>query len=54
MRPFRELGIPLDALSENQLAALGQWRADAPINVRQQVNANATSTSRAGLIWCSR
>ncbi len=43
VRPFRDLGIPLDALTENQLAALmANGGLDAPINVRQQVNADAT------------
>src|SRR5690606_15981098 len=53
VRPFRELGIPLDALSENQLAALNaNGGLDAPINVRQQVNANATLDIQGWeLIW---
>jgi len=41
--PFRNLGIPLEALSANQLSALNaNGGLDAPINVRQQVNADAT------------
>jgi TonB-dependent receptor len=53
VRPFRDLGIPLDALSENQLAALmANGGLDAPINVRQQVNANATLDIQGWeLIW---
>lgn len=51
--PFRDLGIPLDALSEQQLAALtANGGLDAPINVRQQVNADATLDIQGWeLIW---
>lgn len=51
--PFRNLGIPLDALTENQLAALtANGGLDAPINVRQQVNADATLDIQGWeLIW---
>jgi TonB-dependent receptor len=53
VRPFRELGIPLDALTENQLAALNaNGGLDAPVNVRQQVNADATLDIQGWeLIW---
>ena len=41
--PFSQLGIPLDALTANQRAALeANGGLSAPINVRQQVNADAT------------
>ena len=41
--PFRDLGIPFDALTAGQQAALtANGGLDAPINVRQQVNADAT------------
>ncbi|MGY1408944.1 MULTISPECIES: TonB-dependent receptor [unclassified Luteimonas] len=53
VRPFRTLGIPLDALTENQLAALNaNGGLDAPVNVRQQVNADATLDIQGWeLIW---
>ena len=53
VRPFRDLGIPLDALTANQLAALNaNGGLDAPVNVRQQVNANATLDIQGlELIW---
>jgi TonB-dependent receptor len=53
VRPFRDLGIPLDSLTENQLAALNaNGGLDAPINVRQQVNADATLDIQGWeLIW---
>lgn len=53
VRRFRDLGIPLDALSENQLAALNaNGGLDAPVNVRQQVNADATLDIQGWeLIW---
>ncbi|NZA25426.1 TonB-dependent receptor [Luteimonas sp. SJ-92] len=41
--PFRDLGISIDDLTDNQRAALdANGGLDAPINVRQQVNADAT------------
>jgi TonB-dependent receptor len=42
VRPFRDLGIPFDTLSAGQQAALNaRGGLDAPVNVRQQVNADA-------------
>lgn len=51
--PFRQLGIPIDSLSAQQLAALNaNGGLDAPINVRQQVNADATLDIQGWeLIW---
>ena len=53
VRRFRDLGIPLDSLTENQLAALNaNGGLDAPVNVRQQVNADATLDIQGWeLIW---
>ncbi|MEO6102853.1 MAG: TonB-dependent receptor, partial [Pseudoxanthomonas sp.] len=42
VKPFSELGIPFDALTAGQQAALNaNGGVDAPVNVRQQVNADA-------------
>ncbi|MEZ0470762.1 TonB-dependent receptor [Luteimonas sp. B3_2_R+30] len=51
--PFRELGIPIDSLGDQQRAALdANGGLDAPINVRQQVNADATLDIRGWeAIW---
>jgi TonB-dependent receptor len=51
--PFRELGIPYGDLSAQQRAALdANGGLDAPINVRQQVNADATVEIRGWeAIW---
>jgi TonB-dependent receptor len=53
VRPFSTLGIPLDSLSEQQQAALnGNGGLNAPINVLQQVNADATLDIQGWeLIW---
>ncbi|MCB1634759.1 MAG: TonB-dependent receptor, partial [Xanthomonadales bacterium] len=43
VRPFRDLGIPFESLAPGQQAALNaNGGLDAPVNVRQQVNADAT------------
>jgi TonB-dependent receptor len=51
--PFRELGIAYDDLTAQQQAALdANGGLDAPINVRQQVNADATLDIRGWeAIW---
>jgi TonB-dependent receptor len=51
--PFRNLGIPFDTLSPGQQAALNaRGGLDAPVNVRQQVNADATLQIRGWeAIW---
>jgi TonB-dependent receptor len=53
VRPFRDLGIPIDTLGENQRAALdANGGLDAPIRVRQQINASASVDIRGfEFIW---
>lgn len=53
VKPFYELGIPIDSLGAQQRAALdANGGLNAPINVRQQVNADATVEIRGWeAIW---
>jgi TonB-dependent receptor len=53
VRPFSDLGIPIESLTPGQQAALAaNGGLNAPINVRQQVNADATLDIQGWeLIW---